>query len=173
MSRWQHTAALTLFQPLSASLLLQQSLQPQLAAQGDQHPPKKRRTTHLSQPGHADSRGAAKHQDPNPNSPAPLTEPWQAACTEIQTFLKGLAPSDSKDVSDADQQFQLQALLLTVLAARKVQSAGLTVALCAVAGKWVKHLLQQQQLQQQQQQQQQGEQRGGLHACCDLIGRCR
>ena len=139
--------------------MLPQNLQPQLAAQEGLHPFKKRRKTQSSQQGQANT-SAAKPTDTNTS---PLKESWQAACSQIQTFLAdGLAPPDSNTVDDTGQHTQLQALLHTVLAARKVRSAGLTAALCAVAGKWVKHVLQQQQ---------QGEQSFGLRACFDLIGK--
>ena len=144
---------------LTLLLCLEQSLLSQPATQGDQHHLKKRRKTLSSQQGHADSR-PAKHKETNLS---PLTEPWQAACSEIQGFFTGLAPTsapDSDGLDDTSQHTQLQGLLHTILAARKVQSVGLTAALCATAGKWVKHVLQQQQQ----------EQSAGLCTIVDLIG---
>lgn len=138
--------------------MLLQSLTPQTASQEGLHPFKKRRKNQSSQQGHADIRATT----PTDTDTTPLTDSWQAACSQIQLFLAGLAPLDSTAVNDTGQHTQLQALLHTVLAARKVQSAGLTAALCAVAGKWVKHVLQQQQV----------EQSVGLHTRFDLIGQC-
>ena len=157
---WQHSRAHTP-QLLSSCVLLPQNLQPHLATQEGPHPLKKRRKNQSSQPGHADNRAAK----PTHTDISSLTESWQAASSQIKTFLAGLAPPDSNAVDVTDQHIQLQALLHTVLAARKLQSAGLTAVLCAVAGKWVKYV-------QQQQQQQQQKQSVGLHACFDLIGKC-
>ena len=153
---WQNSSVHT--QLLGSSLWLPQNLQPQLATQAGLHPFKKRRKTQFSQQGHASSRAAQRTYI----STSPLAEPWQAACSQIKTFLAGLAPAASNAVDDAGEHMQLQALLHTCLAARKLHSAGLTVALCTVAGKWVKHVLQQQQL----------EQSIGPHTCFDLIGKC-
>ena len=154
---WQHSSAHTP-QLLTSRLLLLQSLTPQTATQEGLPPLKKRRKNQSSQQGHADARTT-----PTDTDTTPLTDSWQAACSHIQVFLAGLAPLDSSAMDDTGRHAQLQALLHTVLAARKVQSAGLTAASCAVAGKWIKHVLQQQQ---------QGEQSGGPHACFDLIGKC-
>lgn len=143
---------------------MQQNLLSQAATQVDSLALRKRRKT--SQQGHAaglPSHRPAKHKDTD--TTCPLTEPWQAACSETQRFLERLAPpaaTAGNPVDDVGGCQSLQALLHMILAARRVQSAGLTAALCAVAGKWVKHM--------QQQQQQLKEQLAGFNASVDLIG---
>lgn len=143
---------------------MQQDLLSQPATQGDTLALRKRRKT--TQQGYAaglPSHRSAKHKD---TDTSPLTEPWQAACSDIQRFLEGLAPpaaTAGNPVDDVGERQPLQTLLHMALAARRVQSAGLTAALCALAAKWVKHIIQQQQLKARL---------AGPNVSFDLIGEC-